>query len=69
MQCKGLSNDHYDCPVNMNHTKDIKMNVLIQNPSNLNISTSYVSVPSANYKVQQFNLYSHKYTNVISHEL
>lgn len=45
------------------------MNVLIQNPSNLNISTSSIAVPSANYEVTAFNFYSHLYVDVVSYEL
>lgn len=51
MQCKELTNDFYDCPTSIGPKDKIDMNILIQNPSNLNHSTSTIPVPSARYEV------------------
>jgi hypothetical protein len=40
------------------------MNILIHNPSNLNITTSTIAVPAGNYEAKYFDMEKRKYREI-----
>ena len=52
MQCKKQTNDFYDCPVSDIVYEKQEMNVVIHNPSNIDVNMATVLVPPGIYQVK-----------------
>ena len=68
-QCFRTNSTYLDCPVVNYENETFTMNVIVHNPSSLDLSTARVAVPSGKYSASAFNMETNSWEVAISNEL